>query len=221
MKANRSPSLSAWLLAALVTLSGGFADSYSYITRNHVLSHAQTGNVVFFGQRLMAGDLPGAFRYFLSLFVYASGLFLAERFELRFEGKIPWYKAILATEIVLMSIVGFLPQEEGVNNLANILVAFVCGLQVHSFHLLGEYDYASTMCMGNMKKGLEALNQYIETKHKADAIKALAYLAVILIFALGAGTGYLVTNAAGIRAIWVCSGLFLIAMLLPLESSTP
>ncbi|MGN1024563.1 MAG: YoaK family protein [Lachnospiraceae bacterium] len=204
---NGLPGIRSWVLMILVTLSGGFADSYSYVARGHVLSHAQTGNVVFLGQRLFAGDLPGTLKYVLSLSVYCGGLFLADEFEQHHRGRVHWSRWILLAEVACMAVVGFLGQSDTLNNIANMIIAFICGLQVHSFHLMGEYDYASTMCMGNMKKGLEALSTFLSTREKPYLGKALSYLAVIVIFAIGAGVGYLATNRLNTSAIWICCAL--------------
>ena len=65
------------LLGALLSLSGGFQDAYTYVLRGNVFANAQTGNVVFMSQRLMTGDFRGALRYFLPLVAFASGILVA------------------------------------------------------------------------------------------------------------------------------------------------
>lgn len=206
-KGNGLPDVKSWVLMILITLSGGFSDSYSYLARGHVLSNAQTGNVVFLGQHLFSGNIHGALKYILSITVYCAGLFLAGVFEKHYKGKFKWGRFILVTEVVFMAIVGFLGHSESLNNIANMMIAFVCGMQVHSFSLFGKYDYTSTMCTGNMKKGVEALGTFLSTKEKPYLAKALSYLAVIVIFAIGAGVGYIATNSLSTSAIWICCAL--------------
>ena len=46
----------AFINSALLALSGGFQDAYTYNTRNEVFSNAQTGNVVLMSQHCMTGD---------------------------------------------------------------------------------------------------------------------------------------------------------------------
>ena len=52
-----------FLLSAILALSGGFQDAYTYNARDEVFSNAQTGNVVLMSQHLMMGDFKIALRY--------------------------------------------------------------------------------------------------------------------------------------------------------------
>ena len=45
----------SWRLVFWLILSGGIQDSYTFCVRDHVLSNAQTGNVVFLGHHLFLG----------------------------------------------------------------------------------------------------------------------------------------------------------------------
>ena len=47
---------------ALLTLSGGLQDAYTYFCRGHVFANAQTGNIVLLGQSLFSGSLSQAGR---------------------------------------------------------------------------------------------------------------------------------------------------------------
>ena len=100
---------------------------------------------------------------------------------------------------------GFLPASA--EALANALVSFVCAMQVQTFHKVRGHAYASTMCIGNLRSGTEALCAYFRVRDKEILQKALTYFGVILVFGIGAGVGSLVTLAVGCRAIWVCCGL--------------
>ena len=44
-----------FLLSAILALSGGFQDAYTYNVRDKVFSNAQTGNVVLMSQHMMMG----------------------------------------------------------------------------------------------------------------------------------------------------------------------
>ena len=139
------------------------------------------------------------------------GIAIAEVVHMRFKNyeKIHWRQLILIDEIVLLFAVGFMPQK--LDPLANALVSFVCALQVQTFHKVRGHAYASTMCIGNMRSGTEALCAYFRTKDKAILKKALTYFAVILVFAVGAGVGSFVTGRLGEKSIWISCGLLLIS----------
>ena len=112
-------------------------------------------------------------------------------------------------EIVLLFSVGFLPQK--VNALANALVSFVCAMQVQSFHKVRGHAYASTMCIGNMRSGVEALCAYFHVHDRTILKKAVTYFGVIAVFAVGAGIGTFVTKMIGSRSIWICCFLLFIS----------
>ena len=76
--------------------------------------------------------------------------------------KIHWRQLIILSEIVLLFAVGFLPQEW--NMAANMLVSFVCAMQVQTFRKVRGHAYASTMCIGNLRSGTEALCEYFHDK---------------------------------------------------------
>ena len=71
--------------------------------------------------------------------------------------------------------------------LANAMVSFVCAMQVQTFHKVRGHAYASTMCIGNMRSGTEALCAYFRTRDKEILQKSLTYFGVIFVFGIGAG----------------------------------
>ena len=84
-------------------------------------------------------------------------------------------------------------------------------MQVQTFRKVRGHAYASTMCIGNMRSGTEALCAYFHTRDIAILHKALTYFGVIVLFALGAGFGALLTNVFSVRAIWFSCALLTIS----------
>ena len=57
MKTNKQIQMSeSFLNSAVLAVSGGFQDAYTYFTRDKVFSNAQTGNVVLMSQEFMAHE---------------------------------------------------------------------------------------------------------------------------------------------------------------------
>ena len=103
---------------------------------------------------------------------------------------------------------GFLPQE--LNLLANSLVSFSCAMQVQSFRKVNGYAFASTMCIGNLRSGMDSLCAWLVGGSAKAFGKAMHYFAIIFLFALGAGLGSLALAPMGSRAIWLsCLLLFI------------
>lgn len=210
-KGQMSDSL---LTALFVVLSGGFQDAYTYVCRGKVFANAQTGNIVLMSTHLFDGHYGESLRYMIPIVAFLMGTFFAEAVHSRLKHyeKIHWRQIILACEIVFLLIVGFLPQN--FNALANALVSFVCALQVQTFRKVRGHLYASTMCIGNMRSGSEALFAYFKTRDKEILNKAGIYFFVIFLFALGAGIGSIVTGFLGHGAIWISCALLFISFLL-------
>lgn len=197
-----------------LALSGGFQDAYTYVARDGVFSNAQTGNVVLMSQHLMAGEWMAGIRYLLPLLAFVGGVFVAEYVRERYKSgaKLHWRQMILLSEIIILLLVGFMPYT--LNLAATVLVSFACALQVQTFRKVGGYAYASTMCIGNLRGGTEALSRYFRDKNPEELKRAKYYLGIIVFFAIGAGIGGNLTMKLGIHTIWVSCGLLIISFIL-------
>lgn len=192
------------LTASFIILSGGLQDAYTYLCRDKVFANGQTGNIVLFSAYLFDGAWDQCLRYLVPVLSFMTGIFAAECIHRRFKAmeKVHWRQLILLAEIAVLFAVGFLPQT--LNTVANALVSFSCAMQLQTFRKVRGHAYASTMCIGNMRSGTEALCAYFREKDKEILWKALTYFGVILVFGVGAGLGSVLAAAFGDRVIWVC-----------------
>ena len=199
-----------FVLSAILAMSGGFQDAYTYNVRKEVFSNAQTGNIVLMSQHIMMGELMKGLSYLFPVVAFALGVLVAERIGHRYKGakRIHWRQIILAIEIVILFAVGFIP--ERYDMLATMLVSFSCSMQVQAFRKVNGYGYASTMCIGNLRSGTESLSIYLREKQHGALKKAAHYYGIIFIFAIGAGIGGICSLHIGIRAIWISSILLAI-----------
>ena len=211
IKKNKHQMSDTFRTALFIILSGGFQDAYTYCCRGEVFANAQTGNIVLMSSALFVRDWATVYKYIIPVLAFMVGTAAAELIHMRFKlcEKIHWRQIILAIEIILLFFVGFLPH--GIDSLANALVSFVCAMQVQTFHKVRGHTYASTMCIGNMRSGVEALCAYFHVHDKEILKKALTYFGVIAVFAVGAGVGTLVTQHIGDKAIWTCCILLFIS----------
>ena len=213
-KKTRGQMSESLLTAVFIVLSGGLQDAYTYLCRGKVFANAQTGNIVLFSAHLFEGEWALSASYLVPVLSFMAGVFVAECIHRRYKRmeKVHWRQLIIAAEIVLLFVVGFLPQS--VNTLANALVSFVCAMQVQTFRKVRGHAYASTMCIGNMRSGTEALCAYFHTGDKEILHKALTYFGVVLLFALGAGVGSIATLHWGAGTIWLSCGLLTVSFLI-------
>ena len=202
----------AFATAIFIILSGGLQDAYTYCCRGGVFANAQTGNIVLMSTRLFQGDFSGGVRYLIPILSFICGIFVAESIHARYKcaEKIHWRQIIILVEILILFGVGFLPQSW--NAAANALVSFVCALQVQTFHKVRGHVYASTMCIGNLRSGMDALVAFGHSHDKNALWKSLQYFAIIFIFALGAGIGTQCVGIFGERTIWLSCALLLVSL---------
>ena len=207
---NKIQTSETFVLSAILAMSGGFQDAYTYNVRKEVFSNAQTGNIVLMSQHIMMGELMKGLSYLFPVVAFALGVLVAERIGHRYKGakRIHWRQIIVAIEIVILFAVGFIP--ERYDMLATMLVSFSCSMQVQAFRKVNGYGYASTMCRGNLRSGTESLSIYLREKQHGALKKAAHYYGIIFIFAIGAGIGGICSLHIGIRAIWISSILLAI-----------
>ncbi|MBU9737117.1 YoaK family protein [Diplocloster agilis] len=201
-------------LAVFLTLAGGFQDAYSYNCRGKVFANAQTGNIVLLGQNLAQGNWDLVLRYLLPLAAFLAGVYITEWVHHLYKDytRIHWRQIVLVIEILLLMVVGFLPQS--LNGLANMMMSFACAMQVNSFRKFRGIPCATTMCIGNMRSATEMLCKYHITRDKNLLRKSRHYYLVILIFAAGAAAGALLSIQLGERSIWLAALLLMAGFVL-------
>lgn len=202
----------SFLTAVFLSLSGGLQDAYTYLFRGKVFANAQTGNIVLLSANLMDGNWERVLHYLVPLCAFALGVLTAEKMRERFREMrtLHWRQLVVLDEGLLLFLVGFLPQEQ--NLLANAIVSFACAMQVQAFRKVHGYPFASTMCIGNLRSGMDALVAFGHTHDKNALWKSLHYFAIIFIFALGAGIGTQCVGIFGERTIWLSCALLLVSL---------
>lgn len=61
-------------LSAILAISGGFQDAYTYNVREEVFSNAQTGNVVLMSQNFMSGEWLRGLHYLFPIIAFTRSL---------------------------------------------------------------------------------------------------------------------------------------------------
>ena len=204
----------SFLTAVFLSLSGGLQDAYTYLFRGKVFANAQTGNIVLLSANLIDGKWDRVLHYLIPLCAFALGVLAAEEMRERFREmqRLHWRQLVVLGEVLLLFVVGFLPQE--LDLLANAIVSFSCAMQVQAFRKVDGYAFASTMCIGDLRSGVEALCIWRKTHEPHAKDRMLRYFGIILLFAIGAGIGSKSSTLLGGRAIWISCGFLLVSFAL-------
>ncbi len=205
------------LTACFLSMSGGLQDAYTYMFRGKVFANAATGNFVLLSQCIAEKDPKTAIHYIVPILFFASGIFISESIRLIFKDKnisIHWRQLVLGVEIPLLFAVGFIPRTSTANLIANAMVSLACSMQVQAFRKVNGYAYSSTMCIGNMRSGMDSFCHYVHSKNPEYLRKALHYFAIILLFGVGAALGGQILPFLKVKTIWLSCGLLFVSFLM-------
>lgn len=209
-----------FLIGAILSVVGGYFDAYTYIARGGVFANAQTGNIVLLGVKLVEGNFLRALFYFIPIVAFILGIFVAEYVrKIGNSRHLHWRQIIVLIELCIVVLVSFLPTaEKGLNTYdmtANILISFVCSLQVQSFRKINGIVCATTMCTGNLRSSAECLVNYTKNGDKKSLKNALKYSAINLFFVAGAVISAFITHIFNeVSVIFSGAGLLLVLILM-------
>ena len=213
-KKRRGQMSEAFCTAMFLSLSGGLQDVYTYLFRGKVFANAQTGNIVLMAVHAFAGEWGRVLHYLVPLCFFALGVFAAELMHQKLQNlqRLHWRQLVVLCEIVMLFVVGFFPQEW--NLVANALVSFACAMQVQAFRKVNGYAFASTMCIGDLRSGVEAFCIWSKTHEPKVKDRMMRYFGIILLFAVGAGIGSMGAARLAGKTIWISCGLLLVSFAL-------
>ncbi len=220
----KRPMSETFLVGALLTIVGGYFDAYTYIARGGVFANAQTGNIVLLGLNLAEGNYLKALSYFIPVLAFILGIFTAELIH-KTKNKTPfdWRQLIIALEIVTVVAVAIIPvspaEMYSFNMFANVIISYVCSLQVQSFRKIHGITCATTMCTGNLRSGTDLLVKYQTGRNKQDLKDGLKYYFINVFFVAGAVISVFVTKVFGTSAVIFC--LFPLALVFVLMFLKP
>jgi len=198
-------------IGLLLAVVGGFLDAYSFLCYGGVFANAQTGNMVLLGVSLINADYINFFHYLIPIIAFSFGILITEYLLQRLSSS--FYIWVLITEIVILFIIAFLP-----DNVPPVFVtaaiSFMCSIQIGSFRKICGAPYTSTMCTGNLRSAMGLLYIAISNKDGHSLVQGLRYLSIILFFCIGATVGAIFVKWWGTISVLFCCLLFIILLLL-------
>lgn len=204
-------------VAALLAVSGGLLDAYTYLCRGGVFANAQTGNIVLLGINLAAGNWAKALTALIPVSAFVAGILITELIKSRFKTDSPhalhWRHAMLGLEMLLLAVAAFIPIGT-MDRMVNIIVSLVCALQVQTFKKVHGYSFASTMCTGNLRNGTEAFFEYAASGKNDAKYRCLYSFGVIVFFVIGAALGAFVSGKFPCFVLAVVILIYLVVFLL-------
>ena len=172
------------------------------------------------GINLAKGDFERVIHYVVPILAFALGILLSEiiKATLKKSRHMHWRQIVVLAEIIILAVCGFIPSGKG-NTFVNVMVSFVCSLQVETFRVINGNTVATTMCTGNLRSGTELLFLGIKKKDKKITLRSLTYYGINLFFALGAIAGAIATKFLDIKSIFIASALLVIPFIMMFKPS--
>ena len=202
-------------LGALLTVVGGFLDTYTYLSRGGVFANAQTGNIVLLGLSLAQGNYEMLLHYLIPILAFAAGVMVTDMVRAHFRPRpaIHWRQLIVAAEFLILLMVAYVPPGRW-DAAVNVAVSFVCAMQVESFRKIHGNGIATTMCIGNLRSGTQNWCDFHYTKNKESAFKGMLYYGIILMFIIGAIIGNAFVKLLAEKAILICAAVLFMAFIM-------
>ncbi|SER66585.1 YoaK family protein [Parafannyhessea umbonata] len=199
-------------LAALLAMSGGLMDAYSYLGRGKVFANAQTGNLLLLGVHAAAGEWAQTIQYAMPVVFFALGVAVAHGVRCHCHNiRAHWRQICLAIEVVLLATVAFVPESQ--NLLANSMTSLACGIQVQAFRKIHGVGFATTMCIGNLRAATHGLTEFFHSGNRKALESSLLHYGTIVCFVCGAILGSRMLGLVGLRAILVSCAILVVALL--------
>ncbi len=195
----------SFFLGILLAIVGGYLDVYTYILRGKVFANAQTGNIVLLGLSIAEGNIRSALYYLVPILAFVLGIIASELIKKKYreQQNVHWRQITISIEFIVLLLVGFIPLGK-FNMLANVLISFVCSMQMESFRTMNGSAYATTMCTGNLRCATEQLCKFNITRELEARNKSCQYYFIIIAFIIGAIGGAIGSNYFGVQSIWIC-----------------
>lgn len=202
-------------LGCILAMVGGFLDVYTYIARGKVFANAQTGNIILLGLNIAKLNIEGVIQYFIPIAAFIAGVIVAEviKEQYKYSSAIHWRQIIIILEMAVLAAAAWIPKGE-MDLAVNVMISFVCSVQVQSFRKVHGSAIATTMCTGNLRSATEEMYHFIRSKSPKEKQRSFHHLIIIVFFIIGAVIGTVVTKYFSIHAVIFCDILLLAVFLL-------
>lgn len=203
------------VIAATLSIFGGYLDAYTYMLKGGVFANAQTGNLVLLFISMIQRDFSHMMQYLIPIIMFALGIFLADRFKRSYQEDhqnsriklVIFFEAIML--LVIAAIGGMIS-----NHMVNSIISFVAAVQVVNFDKINGNPVATTMITGNLRSSMVNLNNYIATKESRYRDNFISYFVIIISFGCGVMIGSICCSQLGEHAILVAPLFLMLAYLI-------
>ncbi|APR06736.1 hypothetical protein FAM21834_00466 [Lentilactobacillus parabuchneri] len=202
------------LSGALLVMTAGVLDSYTYIQDGGVFAGLQTGNLILTGLRIGRGDYGSIVQALVSLVMFAVGVAIIRVVQYHYpsERAVTRKRLTLSFEIVIFVVVSVIAGHVSIL-LTTGLLALAAASQLQEFRRLKNAPFTPLMMTGNVRTLSESLLDFV-AQGDMQALKKAGDIATLIgAFFVGALlNGYLIQYLHG-QSILVAALILLITIL--------
>lgn len=202
------------LSGALLVMTAGVLDSYTYIQDGGVFAGLQTGNLILTGLRIGRGDYGSIVQALVSLVMFAVGVAIIRVVQYHYpsERAVTRKRLTLSFEIVIFVVVSVIAGHVSIL-LTTGLLALAAASQFQEFRRLKNTPFTPLMMTGNVRTLSESLLDFV-AQGDMQALKKAGDIATLIgAFFVGALlNGYLIQYLHG-QSILVAALILLITIL--------
>lgn len=202
------------LSGALLVMTAGVLDSYTYIQDGGVFAGLQTGNLILTGLRIGRGDYGSIVQALVSLVMFAVGVAIIRVVQYHYpsERAVTRKRLTLSFEIVIFVVVSVIAGHVSIL-LTTGLLALTAASQLQEFRRLKNTPFTPLMMTGNVRTLSESLLDFV-AQGDMQALKKAGDIATLIgAFFVGALlNGYLIQYLHG-QSILVAALILLITIL--------
>ncbi|MBW0222643.1 DUF1275 domain-containing protein [Lentilactobacillus parabuchneri] len=202
------------LSGALLVMTAGVLDSYTYIQDGGVFAGLQTGNLILTGLRIGRGDYGSIVQALVSLVMFAVGVAIIRVVQYHYpsERAVTRKWLTLSFEIVIFVVVSVIAGHVSIL-LTTGLLALAAASQLQEFRRLKNAPFTPLMMTGNVRTLSESLLDFV-AQGDMQALKKAGDIATLIgAFFVGALlNGYLIQYLHG-QSILVAALILLITIL--------
>lgn len=202
------------LSGALLVMTAGVLDLYTYIQDGGVFAGLQTGNLILTGLRIGRGDYGSIVQALVSLVMFAVGVAIIRVVQYHYpsERAVTRKRLTLSFEIVIFVVVSVIAGHVSIL-LTTGLLALAAASQLQEFRRLKNAPFTPLMMTGNVRTLSESLLDFV-AQGDMQALKKAGDIATLIgAFFVGALlNGYLIQYLHG-QSILVAALILLITIL--------
>ncbi|MHC5372783.1 YoaK family protein [Enterococcus sp. LJL120] len=206
-------------IGALLAVTAGILDAYTYLVHGEVFAGLQTGNLILMGIHILNSNFADLVHYLIPLFAFMLGVILTRLFQQRYaehhdESLRPI--CLMIFEIILIILTAFLSPYLS-DRLASALISITAAIQLQEFRKLKGAPFTSLMMTGNIRTLAESFYDGITQKNKKALEKGCDILVIILSFFLGAVFTSLLVPILNEKAVLLAAVTLLIGIFILLR----